>query len=108
MHHLMRLWPVSCILDTITRGLHFVPHSQALAKYMMRKSDDVTDLNALNYEGDAPIHAIVRHKRKKRERAALLLTLLVNGCSDVDINKYSEKSGDTALHLAVMVYYTLR
>lgn len=66
-----------------------------------KNGDAVLDLNALNSEGDAPIHAIVRRKRKKR--ASLLLTLLVNGCSKVDIDKYSEKSGDTALHLAVMV-----
>jgi ankyrin repeat protein len=48
------------------------------------ESGDV-DLNAPNDEGDAPIHAIVRHKRKKR--ADLLLSLLVNGCSRVDVYK---------------------
>ena len=71
---------------------------QALMKQI--ESADV-DLNAPNDEGDAPVHAIVRYKRKKR--ADLLLTLLVNGCSRVDVNRRSKFSGDTALHLAVMV-----
>ena len=59
------------------------------------------DLNAPNVDGDAPVHAIIR--RKRRKRADLLMTLLVNGCSRVDVNQCSLSSGDTALHLAVMV-----
>lgn len=62
------------------------------------------DLNVPNEEGDSPIHSIVCHKRKKR--ADLLLTLLVNGCSRIDVNRPSKLSKDTALHLAVMVCKT--
>jgi hypothetical protein len=62
--------------------LHHPKNSEALVKQI--ESGDV-DLNAPNDEGDAPIHAIVRHKRKKR--ADLLLSLLVNGCSRVDVYK---------------------
>jgi calcium-independent phospholipase A2 len=58
------------------------------------------DLNAPNVDGDAPVHGIIR--RKRRKRADLLMTLLVNGCSRVDVNQCSLSSGDTALHLAVM------
>ena len=71
---------------------------QTLLKHM--ESQDV-DLNAPNVDGDSPMHAIIR--RKRRKRPDLLMTLLVNGCSRVDVNQCSLASGDTALHLAVMV-----
>ena len=52
--------------------------------------DDVT--------GDAPIHSII--KRKKKDRIDLLLALLVN--SEVDIN-LQNKRNMTALHTAIEV-----
>ena len=70
-------------------------------KAIESECDDDIDLNAFDEDGDAPIHAIVRRKRKKR--ADLLLALLVNGCSRVDVNSTTKYSGDTALHLVVMV-----
>ena len=81
-------------------GLYTNTHTQpqTLLKHM---SSSDADLNAPNEEGDSPIHAIIRRKRKKR--ADLLLTLLVNGCSRVDLDRCSMVSGETALHLAVMV-----
>ena len=74
---------------------------QTLKAYMESECDDDIDLNAFNEDGDGPIHVIVRRKRKKR--ADLLLALLVNGCSRVDVNSTTTFSGDTALHLAVLV-----
>lgn len=67
------------------------------------EQDDM-DLNVPNEKGDSPIHSIVRHKRKKR--ADLLLALLVNGGSQIDVNQPCKSSKDTALHLAVMVWQT--
>ena len=80
------------------RTVHYSGTSQTLLKHM---EDEGVDLNAPNDEGDSPIHAIVRRKRKKR--ADLLMTLLVNGCSRVDVNRCSVVSGETALHQAVKV-----
>jgi hypothetical protein len=77
--------------------LHYPKNTETLLKHM--EGIDV-DLNAPNVDGDAPIHAIIR--RKRRKRGDLLMTLLVNGCSRVDVNQCSLSSGDTALHLAVM------
>lgn len=78
--------------------MFFLPIIQTLLKHI--EDDDRVHLNAFNDEGDAPIHAIVRRKRKKR--ADLLLKLLAYGSSGVDINMLS-MSGETALHIAVMV-----
>ena len=89
---------------TIIAGVHTVCiltqylFTQALIHHI--QSSDY-DPNAYNDLGDAPIHAIVRHKRKKR--ADLLLTLLVHGANRVDVNKCTEVNHDCALHLAVMV-----
>lgn len=89
---------------TYTKLMHSYPNVnhmyivQALLKLIEQGG---VDLNALNDVGDAPIHAIVCCKRRKR--ADLLLTLLVNGCTRVDVNRPSKSSADTALHLAVIV-----
>ena len=90
-------WASVCVFSS---GLYTNTHTQpqTLLKHM---SSSDADLNAPNEEGDSPIHAIIRRKRKKR--ADLLLTLLVNGCSRVDLDRCSMVSGETALHLAVMV-----
>lgn len=57
------------------------------------------DVNALDEEtGDAPIHSIVKKKRK--DRVELLMALLVN--STVDVNLLNSR-GNSALHLAVEV-----
>ena len=61
----------------------------------------VDDGNGRNEAGDAPIHAIVRHKRKRR--LDLLVTLLTHG--DVDVN-LPGSDGNTALHFAVSVSYS--
>ena len=84
-----------CILSLLTQFLC----TQALIHFV--QSSDY-DPNAYNDLGDAPIHAIVRHKRKKR--TDLLLTLLVHGASKVDVNKCTAVNHDCALHLAVMVW----
>lgn len=60
--------------------------------------DPAVDGNSRNEVGDAPIHAIVRHKQKRR--LDLLLTLLTHG--DVDVN-LPGSDDNTALHFAVMV-----
>ena len=93
-----RLHDIMIIIVKETFFIAMVIVMKALMKQM--ENTDV-DLNAPNDEGDAPIHAIVRHKRRKR--ADLLLTLLVDGCSRIDVNRRTKFSGDTALHLAVMV-----
>ena len=49
--------------------------------------------------GDAPIHSIVRRRRK--ERPELLLILLTNSNADVDLKTRKRM---TALHLAVEVH----
>ena len=56
------------------------------------------DSNSRNEAGDAPIHAIVKHKRAKR--LDLLMTLLTH--ADVKVN-LPGPDGNSALHLAVMV-----
>ena len=60
------------------------------------------DGNSKNEVGDAPIHAIVRHKQKRR--LDLLLTLLTHG--EVDVN-LPGSDDNTALHFAVMVSYSV-
>ena len=60
--------------------------------------------NAVNAIGDAPIHAIVKRKSKRKadrkEKVELLLALLTN--SDADVNLQSA-NGMTALHLTAEV-----
>lgn len=56
------------------------------------------NVNVLNASGEAPIHAIVRHKSSKR--LDLLSTLLIHSNADVNL---VATDGNTALHLAVMV-----
>ena len=60
------------------------------------------DGNSKNEVGDAPIHAIVRHKQKRR--LDLLLTRLTHG--EVDVN-LPGSDDNTALHFAVMVSYSV-
>lgn len=93
----MSIIAVFCVMTTLRNAIIL----QVLVKLI--EQDDM-DLNVPNEEGDSPIHSIVRHKRKKR--ADLLLTLLVNGCSRIDVNQPSKLSKDTALHLAVTVCKT--
>ena len=56
------------------------------------------DMNALNEEGEAVIHNIIKKKRK--DKLEMLLTLLIN--SEVDVNLQNWK-GNTALHIAIEV-----
>lgn len=76
-------------------SLHYPKNSEALLELL---SYPLVDLTARDEEGDAPIHAIVRHKRGKR--LDLLATLLANSDADIEL---TEEDGCTALHLAVMV-----
>ena len=56
------------------------------------------DVNFLNEDGMAPIHAIVRKKR--RDRVDLLMALMAY--SQVDVN-FETSRGMTSLHIAVEV-----
>ena len=57
------------------------------------------EVNSLDIEtGDAPIHAIIR--RKKKDRLEFLLALLVNSDADVNLGNRREMA---PLHLAVEV-----
>ena len=62
------------------------------------------DANSVNHTQNAPIHSLVKRKAKSgKDKMKLLVTLLTFG--DVDIDMLNG-DGNTALHLAVMVYYT--
>ncbi len=50
--------------------------------------------------GDAPIHSIVRHMKKKKDRVECLLALLTNSNADIDLQN---RRSMTALHLAIEV-----
>ena len=60
--------------------------------------------NAVNAIGDAPIHAIVKSKSKRKadrkEKVELLLALLTNSDADVDLQNGNRM---TALHLTAEV-----
>ena len=56
------------------------------------------DVNFLNNDGIAPIHAIVR--RKRRDRLDLLMALMTY--TEVDVN-FETTRGMTPLHIAVEV-----
>ena len=68
------------------------------------------DPNSPNYEDDAPIHSLIKWKAKKKKeksvRMHLLVTLLTFGDTLVDIEK-EDGDGHRALHLAVMVSFSL-
>ena len=74
--------------------LYIVHHMQELKKLLVK----VGDHNALDMNGDAPVHSYVR--RRDKERFKCLMTLLVH--SDCDVN-LANKDGQTALHLACEV-----
>lgn len=58
----------------------------------------VGDHNALDMNGDAPVHSYVR--RRDKEKFKCLMTLLIH--SDCDVN-LANRDGQTALHLACEV-----
>ena len=59
------------------------------------------DVNRLDeVTGDAPIHSIIRHTKKKKDRVELLLALLMNSKAQIDLQN---RRNMTALHLAIEV-----
>ncbi len=56
------------------------------------------DANEKNESGDAPVHAIVKHKRGKR--MDLLLTLFTHSNANLNLPAAED---NTALHFAAMV-----
>ena len=59
---------------------------------------DITDHNALDTNGDAPLHCFV--KRKDKEKFNCLITFLIHSKCDVNL---PNTDGQTALHLACQV-----
>lgn len=68
--------------------------AQDLKKLLVK----VVDHNALDANGDAPVHSYVR--RRDKEKFKCLMTLLIHGNCDVNL---PNKDGQTALHLACEV-----
>ena len=64
--------------------------------------------NAVNANGDAPIHAIVKRKCKRKadrkEKVDLLLALFIHGDADVNLQN---ANGMTALHFTAEVNIAL-
>ena len=70
---------------------------QSLVEFLRSRNGRV-DVNILDPQGEAPIHRLVKKKRK--ERVELLIALLTN--SNADVNFGTARSM-TALHFAVEV-----
>ena len=68
---------------------------QKVLKYLDQKG---VDANALDENGDTPLHAYVR--RKDKNKLECLMIFLINASYEVD---KLNKSGDTPLHLACKV-----
>ena len=105
----------ACLTNCLfTNGRGCFPRVQAIKKLLRGENEGRIDVNAADYNGDAYIHVLVRrittqpeHKLKdKRRKAALecLWTFLVY-CDSTrfDINIASNRDGNTALHIAVLV-----
>jgi len=58
------------------------------------------DANARDVNGDAPIHAIVKRKKRNWEKLDLLVALLTYSNADVHLHTVNKM---TALHLAAQV-----
>ena len=58
------------------------------------------DANAHDVNGDAPIHAIVKRKKRNWEKLDLLVALLTYSNADVHLQTVNKM---TALHLAAQV-----
>ena len=70
-------------------------YAQDLKKLLVK----VGDHNALDMNGDAPVHSYVR--RRDKQKFKCLMTLLIHSECDVNL---ANKEGQTALHLACEVY----
>lgn len=79
------------IWNTCTPTLHCL---QELLKLLFK----VTDHNALNQDGDAPLHSFV--KRRDKEKFNCLMAFLIHSKCDVNL---TNREGQTALHLACEV-----
>ena len=76
--------------------LSHLPFFQHLLEALQSPRVDVNLKDDLT--GDAPIHSIIR--RKKKDRVELLLTLLINSNADVNL---PNRRNMTALHCAIEV-----
>ena len=83
--------------------LHYLctpPHAHALVQVLKKLLFEIENHNALDSNGDAPLHSYVR--RRDKESFDCLVTFLTY--SKCDIN-YHNIEGQTALHLACKVSY---
>ena len=104
----------NCESGLFTNAHGCVLRVQAIKKLLRGENEGRIAVNAADYNGDAYIHVLVRritsqpeHKLKdKRRKAALecLWTFLVYcDSTSFDINIASNRDGNTALHIAVLV-----
>ena len=76
------------------------PHAHALVQVLKKLLFEIENHNALDSNGDAPLHSYVR--RRDKESFDCLVTFLTY--SKCNIN-YQNIEGQTALHLACKVSY---